>query len=74
MNPGLRIKVIGATAAVASVALAGMLMSSPRGRADDRNDEDDKDPRIEQGFDIAQSQMIKLTFDENDRKLRIWWD
>lgn len=55
MNPGLRIKVIGATAAVASVALAGMLMSSPRGRADDRNDEDDKDPRIEQGFDIAQS-------------------
>ena len=70
MNPGLRIKVIGATAAVASVALAGMLMSSPRGRADDRNDDDDKDPRIEQGFDIAQSQMIKLTFDENDRKLR----
>jgi hypothetical protein len=45
-----------------------MLMSSSRGLADDHND-DDKDPRIEQGFDIAQAQMIKLTFDEDDRNL-----
>jgi hypothetical protein len=33
--------------------MAGMLVSSPRGKADDGDDRDDKDPRIERGFDIA---------------------
>lgn len=43
--------VLGATLACAGLALAGMLISSPRGRAEDRGDESDS--RIEQGFDIA---------------------
>ncbi len=43
--------IMGATVAFAGVAMVGMLMSSPRGRADDRGD--NSDSRIEQGFDIA---------------------
>jgi hypothetical protein len=30
-----------------------MLLSSPRGRADDGDDRDDRDPRIQKGFEIA---------------------
>ena len=54
MTPGQKRKVVGATVAFAVVLVAGMLISSPGGKADDRDDRDDeKDPRIEQGFDIA---------------------
>jgi hypothetical protein len=43
---------MGATLACAGLALTAMLISSPRGRADE-DQGDDSDPRIEQGFDIA---------------------
>lgn len=53
--------------AIAGMAMAGMLVSSPRGRADDRDDRDDeKDPRIEQGFDIA---PVPLNLAGKNRKL-----
>jgi len=54
MTQGQRFKALCVAVACAGVAMAGMLLSSPRGRADDRDDRDDeKDPRIEQGFHIA---------------------
>jgi hypothetical protein len=47
--------------------MAAMLLSSPRGKADDRDDRDDeKDPRIQQGFEIA---PVQLKFEEENRKL-----
>jgi len=46
--------------------MAGMLVSSPRGRADDGDDRDDRDPRIEKGFDIA---PIPLNFEGKNRRL-----
>ncbi len=51
MTSGQKFKVVGATAAFAGVVLAGMFLTSPRGRAQDRGD--GADSRIEQGFDIA---------------------
>lgn len=54
MKSGEKFCALGATLVCAGLALAGMLLSSPRGRADDRDDRDDeRDPRIEQGFDVA---------------------
>jgi hypothetical protein len=43
-----------------------MLMSSPRGKAGARDDDDDKDPRIEQGFDIA---PVHLNLEGKNRNL-----
>jgi hypothetical protein len=57
---------MGATAAFTVVLTAGMLLSSPRGRADDRDDRDDRDPRIEKGFDIA---PVPLNLEEKNRAL-----
>src|ERR1700704_5637872 len=53
MTPGQKRKVMGATLAFTAVLAAGMLLSSPRGRADDGDDRDDRDPRIQKGFEIA---------------------
>jgi len=46
-----KLRVLGATAACAGLLIVGMLMSSPRGSAHDRDDESDS--RIQKGFDIA---------------------
>ncbi len=66
MTPGLRIRFLGATVALVSVALAGMLMISPRGRAGDRDDDDEKDSRIKIGFEIA---PVPLNLDDKNRNL-----
>src|SRR5882762_4887423 len=64
MTPGQKCKVVGATVAFTVVLVAGMFLSSPRGRADDRDDE--KDPRIEKGFDIA---PVPLNLEGKNRRL-----
>jgi hypothetical protein len=51
MTSGQRLKVAGTSVAFSGLLLASMFVSTPRGRAHDRDD--DKDPRIEEGFDIA---------------------
>lgn len=62
-----QVRVLGASVAVAGLAIAGMLVSTPRGRADDRDRrDDDRDPRIEQGFDIA---PVPLNLEGKNRKL-----
>jgi hypothetical protein len=64
MTRAQRLKVAGVTAAFAGVVLAGMFLTSPRGRADDRGD--NSDSRIEQGFDIA---PVPLNLEGKDRAL-----
>jgi hypothetical protein len=64
MTRGQRLKVMGATVAFAGVSVLGMLMTSPRGRADDQDDESDS--RIEKGFDIA---PVKLNLEGKNRAL-----
>jgi hypothetical protein len=67
MTQGQRLKALCVTVACGGLAMAGMLFNSPRGRADDRDDRDDgKDPRIEQGFDIA---PVPLNLEGKNRKL-----
>ncbi len=64
MTPSQRLKVVSTTVAFAGLLLACILVSTPRGRAHDRDD--DKDPRIEQGFDIA---PVHLNVEVKDRDL-----
>lgn len=64
MKSSLRFKFIGATLAVAGLALAGITFSSPRGRVDDQGD--DSDSRIEKGFEIA---PVHLNLDGKNRAL-----
>lgn len=52
MKKGQGLKALGTTLVFAGAAIAGLMLSSPRGRADDDREER-RDPRIEQGFDIA---------------------
>jgi hypothetical protein len=67
MTPGQKRKAVGAAVAFTVVLAAGMLLSSPRGRADDRDDRDDeKDPRIQQGLDIA---PVPLNLEGKNRRL-----
>ena len=66
MTPGQKRKVVGATVAFTLVLGAGMFLSSPRGRADDRDVRDDGDPRIEKGFDIA---PVPLNLEGKNRRL-----
>jgi hypothetical protein len=67
MKSGQQLRFIGVTLAIAGVSMALTLLSSPRGRADDRDDgDDDQDPRIEQGFDIA---PVPLNLEGKNRKL-----
>jgi hypothetical protein len=66
MKPGLKLKIAGATLTFTGLVLTSMFVNSPRGRT---HAWDHEESRIEQGFDIAQAQMIKLTFDERDRNL-----
>jgi hypothetical protein len=51
MKTGQGLKALGTALVFAGAVIASLLFSSPRGRADDR--EEEKDSRIEQGFDIA---------------------
>jgi len=55
MTRGQQLKALGVTVACTGVAMAGMLFSTPRGKAEDRGD--DSDSRIEQGFEIAPVQL-----------------
>ena len=64
MTPAQRLKVAGATAAFAGVVLAGMFLTSPRGKADDRGDA--AESRIEQGLEIA---PVPLNLAGKDRAL-----
>src|SRR5262249_861604 len=64
MTPGQRLKVMGTTVAFSGLLLTSIFVSTPRGRAHDRDD--DKDPRIEQGFDIA---PVPLNLEGKDRDL-----
>jgi hypothetical protein len=60
-------KPLGAVTAIVAIALAGMLVRSPRVQAQDDDDDcDSNDPRIEQGFDIT---PVKLDLDGKNRKL-----
>lgn len=51
MQTGQGLKALGTAVIFAGAVIASLLLSSPWGRADDR--EEEKDSRIEQGFDIA---------------------
>jgi hypothetical protein len=64
MKSGEKFCVMGATLVCAGLAMAGMLISSPRGRADDRGD--DSDSRIERGFEIA---PVSLNLEGKNRAL-----
>jgi hypothetical protein len=67
MKPGQGFRTLGITLVFAGAAIAGLLINSPRGRADDRDDRDDeRDPRIEQGFDIA---PVPLNLEGKNRRL-----
>ena len=64
MTQGQRLKALCVTVACAGVAMAGMLISSPCGKAEDRGD--DSDSRIEQGFEIA---PVHLNLEGKNRAL-----
>ncbi len=64
MTQGQRLKALCVTVACAGVAMAGVLISSPRGKAEDRGD--DSDSRIEQGFEIA---PVHLNLEGKNRAL-----
>ena len=64
MTQGQRFKALCVTVACAGVAMAGMLFSSPRGKAEDRGD--NSDSRIEQGFEIA---PVHLNLEGKNRAL-----
>jgi hypothetical protein len=57
---------LGAGAAIVAIVLAGMLIRSPRVQAQEDDDRDSNDPRIEQGFAIA---PVPLNLDGKNRKL-----
>jgi hypothetical protein len=58
------LKALGTTLLLAGASIASLLLSSPRGRADDR--EEEKDSRIERGFDIA---PVPLDLEGKNRRL-----
>jgi len=64
MKSGLRLRFMGATLAVAGLAVTGITFSSPRGRADDQGD--NSDSRIEKGFEIA---PVHLNLEGKNRAL-----
>jgi hypothetical protein len=64
MTPSQRLKVVGTTVAFSGLLLACIFVSTPRGRAHDRDDGDDS--RIEQGFDIA---PVPLSLEGKNRAL-----
>ena len=65
MTPGQRLKLLGTTVTLSGLLLASIFISTPRGRAHDREDEE-RDPRIEQGFDIA---PVPLNLEGKNRAL-----
>jgi hypothetical protein len=64
MKSGQRLALMGSILPIAGLALAGILLSSPRGKADDKGD--GSDSRIEQGFDIA---PVPLNLEGKNRAL-----
>src|SRR5713101_960184 len=64
MKPGQGLKALGTTLVFAGAAIATLMLSSPRGRAEDG--EEGNDSRIEQGFDIA---PVPLNLDGKNRAL-----
>lgn len=59
-----KFSVLGAGAACATLLIAGMVLSTPHGKAQDRGDESDS--RIEQGFEIA---PVPLNLEGKNRAL-----
>ncbi len=59
------LKAFGTTLVFAGAAIAGLLLNSPRGKAND-DDEERNDSRIEQGFDIA---PVPLNLEGKNRAL-----
>ena len=64
MNTKLGISSLGAVTVCAMIVIAATLFHSPGVQA--RSDPDDRDPRIEQGFDIA---PVPLNLEGKDREL-----
>jgi hypothetical protein len=64
MTQGQRLKALCVTVACGGLAMAGMLFSSPRGKAEDRGD--DSDSRIERGLEIA---PVHLNLEGKNRAL-----
>jgi hypothetical protein len=64
MKPGQGLKALGTTLIFAGAAIAGMLINSPRGKADDG--EEGNDSRIERGFAIA---PVPLNLEGKNRAL-----
>src|SRR5713101_956947 len=64
MKPGQGLKALGTTLAFAGAAIASLMLSSPRGRAQDNGN--DAESRIEQGFEIA---PVPLNLAGKDRAL-----
>jgi hypothetical protein len=64
MTSGQRLKALGVTMACTGLAMAGMLFSSPRGKAEDNGD--NSESRIEKGLEIA---PVPLNLSGKDREL-----
>ncbi len=64
MTQGQRLKALCVTVVCAGIAMAGMMLSSPRGKAEDRGD--DSNSRIEQGLEIA---PVPLNLEGKNRAL-----
>jgi len=64
VKSGQKLRVMGAMVACTGLALAGMAISTPRGRAEDRGDESDS--RIGRGFEIA---PVPLNLEGKNRAL-----
>src|SRR6266852_730140 len=64
MTQGQRFKALCVTVACTGVAMAGMLFSSPRGRAEDSGD--NSESRIEKGLEIA---PVHLNLEGKNRAL-----
>lgn len=65
MKLGQGLKAFGTTLVFAGAAIAGLLLNSPRGKAND-DDEERRDSRIEQGFAIA---PVPLNLEGKNRAL-----
>ena len=66
MTGGQWVRALGATIVFAGVSLTLTLINSPGGKAHDRDDNDEEEARIEQGFDVA---PVQLNLEGKNRKL-----
>lgn len=66
MIPRRFVKPAAAVAAFVAIALAGIVSSSPRVKADDRGDDDREESKIQRGFEIA---PVHLNLEGKNRRL-----